>query len=101
MCEDAKKSRDKILFQMSFFFLYSSGEYSIIQEYLVYDHGAFIADVGGYLVLGFTYFLKYDSHAFSIPQGLCLGASLLTFYDLTVQAMVKISRIIRQIKESK
>ena len=44
---------------------------------------------------------KYDSHAFPIPQGLCLGASLLTFYDLTVQAMVKISGKIRQMKGSK
>ena len=40
---------------MVLFFLYSSGEYSIIQEYLVYDFGAFIADVGGYLVHRFTY----------------------------------------------
>ena len=86
---------------MRLYFLYSSGEYSIIQEYLVYDNGAFIADVGGYLVRSFTYSLKYNSHAFSIPQGLCLGASLLTFYDLTVQAMVKIGGKIRQIKGSK
>ena len=86
---------------MVLFFLYSSGEYSIIQEYLVYGLGAFIADVGGYLVCSFTYTHKYDSHAFSIPQGLCLGASLLTFYDLTVQAVMKISGKIRQIQGSK
>ena len=44
---------------MRLYFLYSSGEYSIIQEYLVYDFGAFIADVGGYLVRSFTYTLAY------------------------------------------
>ena len=39
-----------ISFQMKLFFLYSSGDYAIMQQYLVYDLGTFIADVGGYLV---------------------------------------------------
>ena len=86
---------------MCLYFLYSSGEYSIIQEYLVYDIGAFIADVGGYLVNNLIFILIHTFHAFSITQGLCLGASLLTFYDLTIQAMVKISGKIRQMKGSK
>ena len=87
---------------MLLYFVYPSGEYSIIQQYLVYGLGAFIADVGGYLVhiyiRNHPYFrLPY----FSLSQGLCLGASLLTFYDLTVQALVKIGGKIRQMQVSK
>ena len=35
---------------MKLYFLYSSGDYKIVQQYFVYNLGAFIADVGGYLV---------------------------------------------------
>ena len=86
---------------MHLFVLYSSGDYTIVKQYFVYDLGAFIADVGGYLVTYFTLMVIYNFHAFSKSQGLCLGASLLTFYDLIVKAIVKISGRIRQIKISK
>ena len=40
---------------MKLYFVYSSGDYTIVQQYFVYDFGAFIADVGGYLVRSFTF----------------------------------------------
>ena len=39
-----------ILFQLQIFFVYSSGDYSILKQYYVYDVGDFIADIGGYMV---------------------------------------------------
>ena len=61
-----------------------------MKQYFVYDLGAFIADVGGYLVTYLLLMMIDNLHAFSKFQGLCLGASLLTFYDLIVNAIVKI-----------
>ena len=86
---------------MNLFFLYLNDEHSIVQQYFVYDLGAFIADVGGYLVTYLRLMITYNLHAFSKSQGLCLGASLLTFYDLIVKAIIKISGKITQMKMSK
>ena len=36
--------------QMILYFLYTSQEYAILEQYYVYDMGSFIADIGGYLV---------------------------------------------------
>ena len=44
---------------MHLFVLYSSGDYTIVKQYFVYDLGAFIADVGGYLVIYFTLMMIY------------------------------------------
>ena len=82
-----------ILFQLQIFFVYSSGDYSILKQYYVYDVGDFIADIGGYMVRDSTKKLRELFFSRQINfQGLCLGASLLTFYDLTVTLLSKLHK---------
>ena len=50
---------------MWFWLYFAGGNYEVTKEYYTYDTNSFIADVGGYL-------------------GLCLGLSLLSFFDLGV-----------------
>jgi hypothetical protein len=53
-----------------FRFLFETGTYEVKKQYYVYGSDSFIADIGGYL-------------------GLCLGMSILTFFDGAVMLMVK------------
>jgi hypothetical protein len=53
-----------------FWLYYTNGVYKARKQYYVYASGDFIGDVGGYL-------------------GLCLGMSILTFYDGAVMLLVK------------
>ena len=46
---------------------FAGGNYEVTKEYYTYDTNSFIGDVGGYL-------------------GLCLGLSLLSFFDLGVDS---------------
>ena len=53
---------------MWFWLYFEGGNYEVTKEYYTYDENSFIADVGGYL-------------------GLCLGFSLLSFFDMGVEAV--------------
>ena len=57
---------DRIL---SFYLTYLHGEYDRIEEYYIYDHISFIADIGGYL-------------------GLLLGYSLLSMYQTLINCVL-------------
>ena len=57
-------------------FEYGDGMYDLNEEYLVYDHNNFIADIGGYL-------------------GLLLGHSILSVYSISADWITKPIRIIK------
>ena len=71
---------------MNFRFYFNGGEHMILHEYHTYETYSFIADIGGYLV---SETVIYTPINFPIKilffQGLCLGASLLSFYDLALE----------------
>ena len=54
-----------------------------MHEYHTYETYSFIADIGGYLVYHCENFMILSDTIYF--QGLCLGASLLTFYDLALE----------------
>ena len=56
-------------------FIFEDGSYNVREEYVVYDMGSFIADVGGY-------------------RGLLLGHSLLSMYYNIIRLIVE-SNILR------
>jgi hypothetical protein len=60
---------------MRIFLYYPSGNYVVAREYDTYDLSSFIGDVGGYL-------------------GLCLGMSILSFYDAALIVANKILRFV-------
>ena len=74
----------------------------ITHEYYTYGTYAFIPDIGGYLV-GHPW-LRFKSifiSMYNILQGLCLGASLLSFYDLTLEVSSRAMNYMRKIKGRK
>ena len=70
-----------------------------MDEYYTYDTHSFIADIGGYMVRDYLIIgLRWLATECLYLKGLCLGASILTFYDLaldmtgkTVKYVVKLS----------
>ena len=72
------------------FFLYSSGEYKVLNQYYVYDTGDFLADIGGYMVSPNNCLNTSLSPQPNQFQGLCLGMGLPKFYDLTVTGLSKL-----------
>ena len=67
--EEVMIDNGKKVAQLKITFVYSGGEYDLIEEYYIYNWGSFIADVGGYL-------------------GLLLGYSLLSMYHVLTQWFV-------------
>ena len=66
---DSKIYPNKCICPQVWFWLYfPGGNYEVTNEYYTYDGNSFIADVGGYL-------------------GLCLGFSLLSFFDMGVESV--------------
>ena len=78
---------------------FNGGKHMIRHEYHTYETYSFIADIGGYLVFKPLERASTKVHAFLYFQGLCLGASLLTFYDLAIEILSRAmkSRAIRLI----
>ena len=84
-------------FQITLIFSFPNGDYRIIDQYYIYDISSLIADVGGFLV-SWMLILSADNRDKKITfqfKGLCLGVSLLTFYDCVIGTVIFLSKKIQ------